>query len=104
MQFVFPFLVFFVLLLAGTFNTEPLLVLRRGREDPDTRPMIPIITVITSYHGAAIIRFVASRTNPDLVSPFISDHVCTDSLSYYAADRCFEGCSGREHRDGGEQR
>lgn len=38
MHFVFPFLVFFVLLLAGTFNTEPLLVLRRRCEDPDTRP------------------------------------------------------------------
>ena len=35
-------------------------------------PMIPVITVITSYHGTAIISFVASRTNPDLVSPFIS--------------------------------
>lgn len=29
MQFVFSFLVFFVLLLTGTFNTEPLLILRR---------------------------------------------------------------------------
>lgn len=38
MQFVFPFLVFFVLLFAGTFNTEPLLVLGRGREDPDAGP------------------------------------------------------------------
>lgn len=39
MQFVFPFLVFFVLLLAGTFNTEPLLVLGRGCKDPNTRPV-----------------------------------------------------------------
>ena len=38
MQFVFPFLVFFVLLLAGTFNTEPLLVLGRGCKDPNARP------------------------------------------------------------------
>lgn len=38
MQFVFPFLVFFVLLFAGTFNTEPLLVLGRSREDPNTGP------------------------------------------------------------------
>lgn len=38
MQFVFPFLVFFVLLFARTFNTEPLLVLGRGREDPNTGP------------------------------------------------------------------
>lgn len=103
MQFVFPFLVFFVLLLAGTFNTKPLLVLRRGCKDPNTRPMIPIITVITSYHGTAIIRFVASRTDPDLVSPFISDHVGTDSLCYYAANRHFEGSGGREHRSRGKQ-
>lgn len=38
MQFVFPFLVFFVLLFAGTFNTEPLLVLGRGCKDPNTGP------------------------------------------------------------------
>lgn len=38
MQFVFPFLVFFVLLFARTFNTEPLLVLGRGCEDPNTCP------------------------------------------------------------------
>ena len=38
MQFVFPFLVFFVLLFAGTFNTEPLLVLGRGGKDPNTGP------------------------------------------------------------------
>lgn len=39
MQFVFPFLVFFVLvLLAVTFNTEPLLVLWRLCYDPNTRP------------------------------------------------------------------
>lgn len=92
MRFVFPFLVFFVFLLAGTFTTEPRLILRRGGEDPNTRPMIPIIAVITSYHETAIIWFVASRTNPDLVSPFISDYVVTDGLSYDAADWCFEGC------------
>lgn len=38
MRFVFSFLVFFVLLFARTFNTEPLLVLRRGRVDPNTCP------------------------------------------------------------------
>lgn len=37
-QFVFPFLVFFVLLFARTFNTEPWLVLRRGCKDPNTGP------------------------------------------------------------------
>lgn len=38
MRFVFPFLVFFIFLLAGTFNAEPLLVLRGRCDDPDTRP------------------------------------------------------------------
>lgn len=38
MRFVFSFLVFFVLLFARTFNTEPLLVLWRGCEDPNTCP------------------------------------------------------------------
>lgn len=38
MRFVFPFLMFFVLLPTGTFNTEPLLVLRGFGGDPDTRP------------------------------------------------------------------
>lgn len=38
MWFVFPFLVFFVLLFAGTFDTEPLLVLGRSCKDPDTGP------------------------------------------------------------------
>lgn len=38
MWFVFPFLMFFVLLFAGAFDTEPLLVLGRGCKDPDTGP------------------------------------------------------------------
>ena len=38
MEFVFSFLVFFVLFLAGTFDAEPLLVLWGGGEDPHTRP------------------------------------------------------------------
>lgn len=46
MQFVFPFLVFFVLLFARTFNTEPLLVLGRGREDSNTGPAKKINTQI----------------------------------------------------------
>lgn len=95
--------------------------------------MIPIITVITPYHGTTIIRFVASGTNPDLVSPLISDlrriqiteelmthsgephsappctsmsthHVCTDGLGHDAADWCFEGRGRREHGGRGEQR
>lgn len=35
--------------------------------------MIPIITVVTSDHGAAVVWFVASGTDPDLVSPLVSD-------------------------------
>ena len=38
MEFVFSFLVFFVLFLAGTFDTEPLLVLWGGGEDAHTGP------------------------------------------------------------------
>lgn len=38
MWFVFLFLMFFVLLFAQTFDTEPLLVLRGRRKDPDTQP------------------------------------------------------------------
>lgn len=38
MHFVFPLLVFFVLLLASTLHTEPLLVLGRGRDHPNTWP------------------------------------------------------------------
>lgn len=38
MQFVFPFLVFFVFLFAGTLNAEPLLVLGRGCKDLNTGP------------------------------------------------------------------
>jgi len=45
----------------------------KGMRRKRVSPMIPIVTVITSYHGTTVIRFVASRTNPDLVSPFISD-------------------------------
>lgn len=35
--------------------------------------MIPIIAVVASDHGTTVIGFVASRTNPDLVSPFITN-------------------------------
>lgn len=101
MRFVFPFLVFFIFLLAGTFNAEPLLVLRGRCDDPNTKPVIPVVTAITSYHGTAIIRFVTSRANPDLVSPLISNHVSTDGLSYHAADRCFDGGGRREYRGRG---
>lgn len=46
---------------------------KKERMEISLLPMIPIIAVIASYHGTAIIKFVASRTNPDLVSAFISD-------------------------------
>lgn len=35
--------------------------------------MVPVVTVITSNHRTSVIRLVASGTNPDLVSTFISD-------------------------------
>lgn len=102
MHFVFPLLVFFVFLLAGTFHTEPLLVLGRGSVNPHTRPVVPVITVITPYHGTAVVSRVTSRTDPDLVAPFVSDHVGTDSLSHHAAHWRLEGTSGGE-QGGGRQ-
>ena len=54
--------------------------------------MIPIITVITSYHGTTIIRFVASGTNPDLVSPLISDlkrtQTAEELMTHYGEPQC----------------
>lgn len=35
--------------------------------------MIPIVAVVTSDHGTTVIGFVASRTNPDLVPPFVTN-------------------------------
>lgn len=35
--------------------------------------MIPIVAVVTSDHGTAVIGFVASWTNPDLVPPLIAN-------------------------------
>lgn len=35
--------------------------------------MIPVITVVAADHGAAVVRLVAPRTNPDLVSPFVTN-------------------------------
>lgn len=44
--------------------------------------MIPIITAITSDHGTAVISFVAAGTNPDLISPFISNLENSDEKHY----------------------
>lgn len=41
--------------------------------DENNLPVIPIIAVITTYHWTAIIWLVTARTEPDLVTPFISD-------------------------------
>lgn len=60
MQFVFPFLVFFVLLFARTFNTEPLLVLGRSREDPNTGPGDKNKTQIR-YVNAKLLYFLPSH-------------------------------------------
>lgn len=101
MHFVFPLLVFFVLLLASTLHTEPLLVLGRGRDHPNTWPMVPVIAVITADHGTAVIRLVATRTDPDLVPQLITNHVCSDSFSDHTAYRQF---AGGQNGGGGEQR
>lgn len=38
-------------------------------------PVIPVVAAfaLAPYHGTAVVGFVASGTNPDLVSPFISN-------------------------------
>lgn len=36
-------------------------------------PVVPVITVIAADHGTPIIWLVASRTDPDLIPPLISD-------------------------------
>ena len=35
--------------------------------------MVPVVTVVTADHGAPIIGLVAAGTDPDLVSPLVSD-------------------------------
>lgn len=43
--------------------------------DERNLPVIPIIAVITTYHWTAIIWLVTARTDPDLVTPLVSDLV-----------------------------
>lgn len=40
---------------------------------PGDSPVVPVVTAVTADHGAPIIRLVASRADPDLVPPLISD-------------------------------
>lgn len=35
--------------------------------------MVPVVTVVTPDHGTPVVRLVTSRTDPDLISPLISD-------------------------------
>lgn len=95
--FVFPLLMLFVFLFTGTFYTKPRLVLWGGSNEPNARPMVPVVTVITSNHWTSIVWFIAARANPDLVSPFISNHVSTDGLGDDTADRRLEGSGWGEH-------
>lgn len=36
-------------------------------------PVVPVVTVVTPDHGTPIVRLVTSWTDPDLISPLISD-------------------------------
>ena len=40
---------------------------------PQHSPVIPVVTVVTADHGTPVVGLVASRTDPDLIPPFISD-------------------------------
>lgn len=35
--------------------------------------MVPVVTVVAADHGAPIVGLVAAGTDPDLVSPLVSD-------------------------------
>lgn len=94
---VLPLLVFLILLFVGTLGAEPLYLFWGCSRNPDARPVIPIVAVITTYHWTAIIWLVTARTDPDLVTPLVSDHISTDGLGHHAPNRSF-GASCR--RDG----
>lgn len=94
---VLPLLVFFILLFVGTLGAEPLDLFWGCSRNPNARPVVPVIAVVTTYHWTAIIWLVTARTDPDLVTPLVSDHVSTDGLGHHAPNRSF-GASCR--RDG----
>lgn len=103
---VLPLLVLFVFLLAGTLRAEPLHLFWWCRHYPDAGPVVPVVTVVTADHRTPIIRFVTPRTDPDLISPLVSDHVSADSLSHHTphgrlgASCCRQGRSQRWHQSG----
>lgn len=70
---VLPLFVLLLLLLVGALGAEPLHLFRGRGRDPDAGPVVPVVTAVTADHGAPIIRLVASRADPDLVPPLISD-------------------------------
>lgn len=59
----------------GVNNIATICGERQNRMDENNLPVIPIIAVITTYHWTAIIWLVTARTDPDLVTPFVSDLV-----------------------------
>lgn len=84
-RFAFPFFCLLVFLLASAFYAKPGLVLGRSGKKTHTRPVIPVIALITSDHWTTVISFITSWTNPDLITPFIPNHISTDSLGDDAA-------------------
>lgn len=43
---------------------------------PQRSPVVPVVTVVTADHGAAVVRLVAPGADPDLIPPLISDLRC----------------------------
>lgn len=70
---VLSLLVLLILFLVGALGAEPLHFLWRCCHYSNTGPVVPVITVIAADHGTPIIWLVASRTDPDLIPPLISD-------------------------------
>lgn len=66
-------LMFFLLLLVDALGAEPLYLIWRGRRDSNAGPVVPVITVVTTDHRAAVISLVTTRTNPDLIPPLIAN-------------------------------
>lgn len=71
-----PLLVLLVFLyLVGTLWAEPLHFFWRSSHDSHTGPVVPVVTVVTANHRAAVVRLVAPWTDPDLIAPLIPDLV-----------------------------
>lgn len=98
---VLPLLVLFILLPVAALGAEPLHLFWGRGHDPHAGPVVPVVTVVTADHGAPIIGLVAAGTDPDLVSPLVSDHISADRLRDHTADRGFGAGGSRSSRGWG---